>query len=95
MSYSTDPVLDASRYYDALDAREALMDELMQDNAARFVVDAKNGNHSAFLDVAVNYKDFDQRLVGLLMARYGKDAELTKLVNDMAAHWAWLNTEEV
>lgn len=91
--YSTDPVHDASRYYDAVARYNAAMDAERERLHAETLALAKKGNYERLLS-AMDYRNNDQTVMHTLVVCAAKgDADAKHAVEALARCWAEINAE--
>lgn len=84
MTYSTNPVLDASRYYDALDARQELEDRARADMADDFLRACHRGDANALAPWAPRVTDYKGQpyLIGGKQVRPQRVRTLSEVMED-------------
>ncbi len=91
--YSTDPVHDAARYYEAQDRHAAALEAAQAHMRAETLAQAAAGNYARLMD-AMDYRDHDQIVMRALMsAAAAGHQESRAALNTLATHYAELHAE--
>ncbi len=93
MFYSTDPVHDAARYFDARHRYDEALEAEEVRLARETIAQANAGDYSRLID-AMGYRDNDKAVMRALVLCANKgNVEAVEVVNLLAQFWAEHNAE--